>query len=146
QSIKIVQDHSGQNKDINVLDEVKVEKWFVLPPAMEFYFRKYNPSYLSVPVNSISGKGEQQVMEFIYPGSNDKIYIPLAVDGKRGNVVFEVAHREASVKIFWHLDNQYIGTTSYIHQKALNPTIGQHQITLTDEHGNTLKRLFTILN
>ncbi|MBW8333484.1 MAG: penicillin-binding protein 1C [Prolixibacteraceae bacterium] len=146
QSIKIVQDHSGQNKNINVLDEVKVEKWFVLPPAMEFYFRKYNPSYLSVPVNSISGKGEQQVMEFIYPGSNDKIYIPRAVDGKRGNVVFEVAHREASVKIFWHLDNQYIGTTSYIHQKALNPTIGQHLITLTDEHGNTLKRLFTILN
>jgi penicillin-binding protein 1C len=146
QSIKIVQKYSGQNKNINILDAVKVEKWFVLPPAMEFYFRKYNPSYLSVPVNSISGKGEQQVMEFIYPGSNDKIYIPRTVDGKRGNVVFEVAHREASVKIFWHLDNQYIGTTSYIHQKELSPSIGQHLITLTDEQGNTLKRLFTILN
>ena len=146
QSIKIVQDQSRQNNNLNVLAEVSVEKWFVLPPAMEFYFRKYNPSYLSVPINTISEKGEQQVMEFIYPGTNDKIYIPRTVDGKRGNVVFEVAHREASVKIFWHLDNQYIGTTSYIHQKALNPSIGQHLITLTDEHGNTLKRLFTILN
>ncbi|MDP2890805.1 MAG: penicillin-binding protein 1C [Bacteroidota bacterium] len=146
QSIKIVQNPSEENNNLNVLAEVSVEKWFVLPPAMEFYFRKYNPSYLSVPVNSISGKGEQQVMEFIYPGSNDKIYIPRTVDGKRGNVVFEVAHREASVKIFWHLDNQYIGTTSYIHQKELSPSIGQHLITLTDEHGNTLKRLFTILN
>jgi penicillin-binding protein 1C len=146
QSIKIVQDPSGQNNNLNVLDAVSVKKWFVLPPAMEFYFRKYNPSYVSVPVNSISGKGEQQVMEFIYPGTNDKIYIPRSVEGKRGNVVFEVAHREASVKIFWHLDNQYIGTTSYIHQKELSPSIGQHLITLTDEHGNTLKRLFTILN
>lgn len=145
-SIKIVQDQSRQNNTLNVLAEVSVEKWFVLPPAMEFYFRKYNPSYLSVPINSISGKGEQQVMEFIYPGSNDKIYIPRSVEGKRGNVVFEVAHREASVKIFWHLDNQFIGTTSYIHQKELSPSIGQHLITLTDEHGNTLKRLFTILN
>jgi len=146
QSIKIVQDQSVQNNNLNVLAEVSVEKWFVLPPAMEFYFRKYNPSYSSVPVNSISGKGEQQLMEFIYPGSNDKIYIPRSVEGKRGNVVFEVAHREASVKIFWHLDNQFIGTTSYIHQKELSPSIGQHLITLTDEHGNTLKRLFTILN
>jgi len=146
QSIKIIQDQTGQNKNINVLDAVSVEKWFVLPPAMEFYFRKYNPSYLSVPVNSISGKGEQQVMEFIYPGDNDKIYIPRSVEGKRRNVVFEVAHREASVKIFWHLDNQYIGTTSYIHQKELSPSIGRHLITLTDEHGNNLKRLFTILN
>lgn len=146
QSIKIVQNPSGQNNNLNVLAEVSVEKWFVLPPAMEFYFRKYNPSYLSVPVNSISGKGEQQLMEFIYPGANDKIYIPRSVEGKRGNVVFEVAHREASVKIFWHLDNQFIGTTSYIHQKELSPSIGHHLITLTDEHGNTLKRLFTILN
>ena len=146
QSIKIVQANSSTVKNINVLNSVSVEKWFVLPPAMEFYFRKYNPSYLSVPVNTETEKDDYQVMEFIYPGANDKIYIPRSVEGKPGIVVFEVAHREASVKIFWHLDNQYIGTTSYIHQKALCPTPGQHLITLTDEHGNTLKRLFTILN
>jgi penicillin-binding protein 1C len=146
QSIKIVQNHSGLDKNINILDAVRVEKWFILPPAMEFYFRKYNPSYLAVPVNTETEKDDYQVMEFIYPGDNDKIYIPRSVEGKPGNVVFEVAHREASVKIFWHLDNQYIGTTSYIHQKALCPGVGQHLITLTDEHGNTLKRLFTILN
>ncbi len=145
-SIKIVKLQGKQEENINVLDAVTVEKWFILPPAMEFYFRKYNPSYLSVPVNTVSEKDDFQVMEFIYPGSNDKIYIPRSVEGKTGNVVFEVAHREASVKIFWHLDNQYIGTTSYIHQKALCPSVGQHLITLTDEHGNTLKRLFTILN
>ena len=113
---------------------------------MEFYFRKYNPSYLSVPVNTESEKEDYRVMEFIYPGANDGIYIPRTVEGNPGNVVFEVAHREASAKIFWHLDNQFIGTTSYIHQKALCPSLGQHLITLTDEHGNTLKRLFTILN
>lgn len=146
QAVKIVQPQSGQRKDINVLDAVKVEKWFILPPAMEFYFRKYNPSYLSVPVNAENEKDDYQVMEFIYPGANDKIYIPHSVEGKSGNVVFEVAHREANVKIFWHLDQQFIGTTSYIHQKALNPGVGQHLITLTDEHGNTMKRLFTILN
>jgi penicillin-binding protein 1C len=113
---------------------------------MEFYYRKYHPTYLSVPVSAESKKGNLPMMEFIYPGANDKIYIPRSVEGEPGNVVFEVAHRDASSKIFWHLDQQFIGTTSYIHQKALSPAPGQHLITLTDEHGNTLKRLFTILN
>lgn len=145
QSIRIVRPDLSTNKanDINL---VSVEKWFVLPPAMEFYYRKYNPSYLTVPVNSDLAKDNYKVMEFIYPGANDKIYIPRLLEGKPGNVVFEVAHREASVKLFWHLDNQYIGTTSYIHQKALFPTEGPHVITITDEHGNTLRRSFTILN
>lgn len=146
QSVKVIHSQSVNDEDVNVLDEVKVQKWFLLPPAMEFYFKKYNPSYVSAPLASISGKDEQQLIEFIYPGANDQIYIPRSVEGKPGKVVFEVAHREASVKIFWHLDNQYIGTTSYLHQLALSPSSGQHLITLTDENGNTLKRLFTILN
>ncbi|HET6556156.1 MAG TPA: penicillin-binding protein 1C [Prolixibacteraceae bacterium] len=146
QSVKITQTVTAANKNMNVPDEVKVERWFVLPPAMEFYFRKYNPAYLSLPVNTKSEKDNYQVMEFIYPGANDKIYIPRSVDGNPGNVVFEVAHRENSAKIFWHLDDQYIGATSYIHQKALSPALGQHLITLTDEKGNSIKRLFTILN
>ena len=146
QSVKVIHNQSVNGKNINVLDAVKVQKWFLLPPAMEFYFKKYNPSYVSAPLASISGKDEQQLMEFIYPGANDQIFIPRSVEGEPGKVVFEVAHREASVKIFWHLDNQYIGTTSYLHQQALSPSIGQHLITLTDENGNTLKRLFTILN
>lgn len=146
QTVKIVQTATAANKNMNVPDEVKVERWFVLPPAMEFYFRKYNPAYLSLPVNIKSEQDHYEVMEFIYPGANDKIYIPRSVDGSPGNVVFEVAHRENAAKIFWHLDNQYIGTTSYIHQKAMSPSPGQHLITLTDEKGNSIKRIFTILN
>lgn len=146
QSIKMRRPQTNQNQTLNVLADVDVVKWFVLPPAMEFYYRKYNPTYLPAPVSVESDKGNRQVMEFIYPGSNDKIYIPRSVKGKPGSVVFEVAHREPSMKIYWHLDQQYIGFTSYIHQKTLSPSPGQHLITLTDEHGNILKRLFTILN
>ena len=143
QSVRI-QENKSNAADLN---NVRVEQWFILPPAMEFYYRRYNPSYLPAPVGAEYGdESARQIMEFIYPGSNDKIYIPKTQDGKPSVVVFEVAHREPGAKIYWHLDQQFIGTTSYIHQKALNPTPGQHLITLTDEHGNTLKRQFTILN
>jgi penicillin-binding protein 1C len=113
---------------------------------MEFFYRRYHPSYLSVPVNTVNEETDIPEMEFIYPGANDRIYIPKTIEGKSGNVIFEVAHRENDIKIFWHLDQQFIGTTRYIHQMPLTPTPGQHLITLTDEHGYTLKRRFTILN
>jgi penicillin-binding protein 1C len=142
QAVKI--EEEDQTKEIN--SKFRIEKWFILPPAMEFYYRKYHPSYLPLPVNAINPKSDIPSMEFIYPGDNDKIYIPRTMDGTPGNVVFEVAHRLSSARIFWHLDRQYIGETRYIHQKALNPAPGQHLITLTDENGNTLKRWFTILN
>ncbi len=146
QTVSIPENQHTNQSDANVFNAVRVEKWFILPPAMEYYYRKYNPSYLPVPFGADYGKNNHQIMEFIYPGSNDKIFIPKTVDGKPGVVVFEVAHRESAVKIFWHLDQEFIGTTSYLHQKALCPSPGLHLITLTDEHGNTLKRQFTILN
>ncbi len=146
QAIKIKKSSPGKTSDNTILAEVDVEKRFVLPPAMEFYYRKYNPAYLPLQLDAVTEDENQQIMEFIYPGSNDKIYIPRTLDGKSGSVVFEVAHRNPSVKIFWHLDKKYIGTTSYIHQKELNPETGPHVITITDEFGNTLKRRFTILN
>jgi penicillin-binding protein 1C len=146
QAVSIPENQHTNQSDANVFNAVRVEKWFILPPAMEYYYRKYNPSYLPAPFGADYGKNDHQIMEFIYPGSNDKIFIPKTVDGKPGVVVFEVAHRESAVKIFWHLDHEFIGTTSYLHQKALCPSPGPHLITLTDEHGNTLKRQFTILN
>jgi penicillin-binding protein 1C len=146
QSIKSKRVSNSKDKEMNVLDGIKVESWFVLPPAMEFFYKRYHPSYLSVPVNTVNEETDIPEMEFIYPGANDRIYIPKTIEGKSGNVIFEVAHRENDIKIFWHLDQQFIGTTRYIHQMPLTPTPGQHLITLTDEHGYTLKRRFTILN
>ena len=48
-------------------------------------------------------------------------------------------------KLFWHLDNNFIGTTQQFHQLALNPTQGKHTLTVIDEEGNTIARNFEIL-
>jgi|WetSurSiteA1Bulk_404760.scaffolds.fasta_scaffold125854_1 hypothetical protein len=63
------------------------EKLFVLQPALEFYFRNYNTTYLSVPVNPENEKDDYQVMEFFSPGANDKIYIPPSGEGKPANLI-----------------------------------------------------------
>jgi penicillin-binding protein 1C len=84
-------------------------------------------------------------MELIYPKEGAKIYVPLEADGQRGRVIFNAAHRQPGVKIFWSLDAQYVGQTKDFHQLALNPAPGKHVLTLVDGNGNTIHVGFEIL-
>ena len=123
------------------------KSWFILSPAMEYYYKQKNADYKTLPpfkpgcANAETGR----VMEIIYPQADAKIYVPLEVSGEKGRVVFTAAHRRSSAKIFWSLDDNFIGTTQNFHQMGLNPTAGKHIITLVDENGISLSRQFEIL-
>lgn len=144
-------DKTGQwqvNSDCVPPDQIINKSWFVLPPAMEYYYKGKNYQYHSLPpfrADCVSAdKGEP--MELIYPKDGAKIYIPLEADGKRGRMICNAAHRQAGMKIFWHIDDQYIGVTKDYHQMALNPPPGKHTLTLVDGNGNTLQTKFEILD
>jgi penicillin-binding protein 1C len=61
-------------------------------------------------------------------------------------VVFEAAHRDPRTRVFWHLDDDYLGETRHVHQMALAPAPGKHVLTLVDETGETVQRTFTVLS
>jgi penicillin-binding protein 1C len=84
-------------------------------------------------------------MQLIYPKSVTKIYLPVDVDGKLSHAIFRVAHRQPSTPIYWHLDNEFIGTSQTFHQMALTPSVGKHLLTLVDQQGNRLEQKFEIL-
>lgn len=48
-------------------------------------------------------------------------------------------------RIFWHLDQEYVGVTQDIHQLALAPGPGEHRIVLVDERGERPERSFVML-
>jgi penicillin-binding protein 1C len=127
--------------------EIVNEPWFVLPPAMEYFYRQKHPDYKTLPPFATGCTADKNimVMEFIYPTSGIKIFIPRDQTGKLTRVIPEVAHRNASKKLFWHLDETYIATTQYIHQIELQANTGNHQLTVVDEDGNTIKSSFTIM-
>ncbi|WP_316821874.1 penicillin-binding protein 1C [Pedobacter gandavensis] len=124
------------------------QAWFVLPPAMEYYYKIKNSDYKLLPsyLPGCGDAGSNFVMEMIYPKPNAQIYIPLELDGSRGKVVFNVSHRNTEGKIYWHIDEEYVGTTKNFHQLALNPAPGKHTLTLVDEDGERLVQSFTILS
>jgi len=122
--------------------------WFVLPPVQEWYFRNKNPFYKVLPSfrPDCSGNPDRRNMDVIYPKNNSKIYIPVDLDGKPGSAVFKVAHRNAGILVYWHLDDHFIGTTVQVHQMALSPSQGMHRLTLVDQDGERVSIGFEVIN
>jgi penicillin-binding protein 1C len=123
------------------------ESWFVLPPMMERYYKANHPNYRSLPDYAPACKQQlsEQAMAFLYPKPHSKIYIPIEIAGERGKTVFEVTHRRSGVTLFWHMDDQYIGSTNEMHQLSVQPSKGKHVLTIVDENGIQLSEEFEVL-
>lgn len=129
------------------ISDLKTKAWFVLPADQEWYYRKSHPEYKPLPpVLPNCSKEDLASMKLIYPFKASSIYVPMELDGKTGKVVFEVAHRMPSAKIYWHLDEEYIGQTERFHQFSLSPEPRKHTLVLVDEFGERLEHRFEILN
>jgi len=128
-------------------DQLVSAKWFVLPPAMEYYYKPRHSNYRELPpfAPGCQPGGESRVMEMIYPKDNARIYIPQEIDGQRGRVIFNAAHRKDGTRIYWHLDDTFVGETQTFHQLALDIPTGPHRITLVDDKGVRISQRFEIL-
>jgi penicillin-binding protein 1C len=129
--------------------QMRHQSWFVLPPTMEHYYRRSSGSYRPLPPLRADCGAEadaSSAMEFMYPGASGKIYVPVELDGRKGRAVFEVVHRDSRSELFWHLDDEFAGRTSNVHQLAVNLAPGAHRVTVVDEAGNRLARSFEILD
>ena len=120
--------------------------WFVLPPVMEWYYKRRNPQYRVLPP-FLPGcaDGNEAPMKLIYPRETRQVFIPRGLDGQLSRVVFEVAHRESGTSIYWHLDDRYLGETSVIHQLEFLAPEGPHTLILVDSHGNILEKHFEVV-
>jgi penicillin-binding protein 1C len=120
--------------------------WFVLPPVMEWYYKKIDARYRTLPP-FLPGcaDGNEEAMELIYPRDTRQIFIPRGLDGGLSRVVFEVAHRESGATVYWHLGDRYLGETSPIHQMEFLAPEGPQTLTLVDSHGNILEKHFEVV-
>ncbi|MCL2094441.1 MAG: penicillin-binding protein 1C [Treponema sp.] len=123
--------------------------WFVLPPAEEWYYRRWNLDYRPLPREAESRSspaGGGNAMALFNPEPGAQVLIPRELDGREGRLVFSAAHRDEQGLIYWHLDDTYLGSTQTFHEMEARPLPGQRSITLVDGNGSTLVREFTVLS
>ena len=124
-------------------------KWFVLPPAMEYYYKQHNSDYRVLPPmrpDCNRNADSDLPIQIIYPESNAKIFLPKGFGGERQRIVIEATTRISGNRLFWHIDDNYIAVTQDLHTVSADLPAGRHLLTITDQNGNRVSRWFEVID
>lgn len=121
------------------IQEAIQKSWFVLPPAIEKYYRIKHPDYQLLPQWHPKCQNHEQNMVMVYPRNGQSVKLP-----PKGALIAELALRYHQQKVYWHLNEQYLGETSDIHQLTINAPPGKHTLTAINELGELAEAHFTI--
>ncbi|QMU66609.1 MAG: penicillin-binding protein 1C [Flavobacteriaceae bacterium] len=125
--------------------DIVQKSWFILPPVMEYYYKKKNPFYQQLPdFKNSCLRVNEKLMAFIYPKNQNKIYLPKDFNGQRNDVVLKVTHSDENAVLFWYIDGHYQGKTTKFHELGIQPKEGSYVITVVDHLGNELKKKIKI--
>ncbi len=145
-------DASGQyrvSSDCESIAAMQTRDWFVLPPDQADYYQQFHADYRALPPWRADCQAvpddASALLSITYPSENTQIYLPRELDGKLGEVVFRAVPQRAETLLYWHLDNQFIGTTQTFHQRAVQPAAGKHHLAVVDDMGNRSERDFEVL-
>jgi penicillin-binding protein 1C len=139
--------HSG----CEAVKNMRAADGFVLPPAQEFFWRQRHSDYKPLPqwradcVAQLAELDDDQPMELLYPYDTSRIYLPVDLNGLRTRALLRAVHRNHKAKIFWHIDDRYLGETSLFHEQTIALEPGMHRLLLLDEQGYRLQRWFKVL-
>jgi penicillin-binding protein 1C len=131
------------------MGSLRAEKWFVLPAAMEWYYRRSHTDYRPLPPfakGEVPAERTSASLGLVFPEQGGTIYVPVDLDGTSGRTVFKAVHRDPRATIFWHLDGAYLGETTELHDMEARPGVGAHVLTIVDGNGEEVVRTFTCLS
>jgi penicillin-binding protein 1C len=124
---------------------------FQLPPVAAFYYQQQHPNYRPLPawrsdcLSNIAQVENTSPMQVEYPIDGAVIRIPVQLNGELGRTIFKARHQRDRSTLYWHIDEEYIGDTKTIHERAVVVNAGWHKLTLVDELGFRLERWFKVI-
>lgn len=136
------------NSSCYPVSDINTVYQFVLPPTQAWYYKKYHPNYKGLPPMASDCVDSSTDLNFglIYPRQFTKVFIPKEQDGQLGQAIFEAAHQDKNATIHWHVDDQYLGITSFEHQMGIQAKAGPHLLTLIDQSGREVTQRFEVVN
>ena len=132
-------------------EKMQHRNWFVLPPAMEYHYRGRNLGYEQLPgyrkdcQGHVLSMADQNPIGVVYPKNGAKVFLPVDLSRKPGELILEMVHREGRATLYWHLDKTFIGETRDFHQQAISIAPGRHTLTVVDDLGNEQSVKFTVM-
>lgn len=117
----------------------------VYPPDVTQYLRQSGVIVSHLPPHrpGCTGLQEDHPLQIVYPVSKAQLWIPRDFDGSLQKITFTAAHRVPERRVYWYLDNVYLGVTHRRHKLAVQLAAGSHTLEVVDQEGNRARRTFT---
>ena len=149
--LEITVEDSGKYRvhgNCEAISNIKTIKWFALPPLMANYYKQKNIDYKPLPnFRTDCLVQENNSIEFLFPTKYKSVFsLTKNNDGKLGSLVLKLTHQNPNARVYWYIDDKYIGYTEDYHEKEVKPKSGSHVIKAIDNFGNEQKRIIIIKN
>lgn len=131
----------GQRLVADASEPFKMQSYFVLPPVHKHYYASTHADYCEPP----AGPTLAGAMKIMYPAAGAEITLRRGDDSLTAPLICKATHTDASAQLFWHLDGNYIATTTDLHTIQIRPTPGIHRLTILDPSANSETIEFRIL-
>lgn len=143
-------DASGRyrvNSECYPVSQMQHKAWFVASPLEEYFFKQHHLDYKLLPPYLPGCNSEQthHQLEIVYPREDFSIYVPVVESGEKSRCIFKATHKNPKATLYWHLDGEYIGTTTEFHQLSMLPEGGDHFLEVTDRYGESASCRFRVL-
>ncbi|MCG8514192.1 MAG: penicillin-binding protein 1C [Halanaerobiales bacterium] len=119
-------------------DDLQEVLQVVYPPEVIEYLKRRGQAVYTLPPHrrSCPMVNPTNPIEFVYPQPGSKILIPRGLNGEYQKVRFSVAHSKKNSRLFWYLDDRYLGETIDLHQQAITLANGYHKLHVLDQEGH----------
>jgi penicillin-binding protein 1C len=146
--VAIQLDESGSFRvrpDCYDLNLIQSRSWFLLPPAVAAHYQRHTAYQAAPPFHPACTSLSSGGLALVYPPGRTSVLIPVQLDGRSSSAVFQAAHREKKARIFWHVDETFLGVTESPHAMPIRVPPGEHRLVLVDEQGNSLSQRFAVI-
>lgn len=110
----------------------------IYAPDIAYYLRE-NGQYIEAILGHFPEcpryKSEQSI-EIIYPNLDAKLFLPRDYDGKIQEVICKVGNTQAVEKIYWYLNESFLGSTKENHKMAIHFQPGKNNLKVVAENGS----------
>ncbi|WP_010253181.1 penicillin-binding protein 1C [Myroides injenensis] len=127
------------NSSCEPIGNIITEPWFILPPTMAYYYKQSHSDYIDLPAfrDDCKSNDSKSLLEFIYPKHGDKIYLTKNFYSQLQPFIAKAATNNKEKKLYWYLDNAYLGETDLYHEMSIMADEGIHYLSVIDVNGNS---------
>lgn len=128
---------------------MRAENRFILPTKWQYYYQDQVRVYRPLPewrADCEPSLTEQSRMTFLYPLYGSQVYVPIDIDAKKSRFVARLVHQQEARRVYWYLDQHYIGETRDFHELALDASQGEHTLYVVDDEGQSMQTRFYVLS